>query len=125
VIAVVRTEVSILSEMPQAAELFLEGTPSLEGEAKTFLADPLSQKVIDTLISELDSKAGEFLPDEVETLPKKIGALTGVKGKALFMPIRAAITGKTHGPELKLILPLLGRETALKRIHELRKQAVL
>lgn len=41
---------------------------------------------------------------------------TGRKGKDLFMPLRRAITGMDHGPELKVLLPLIGRERAVKRL---------
>ena len=34
---------------------------------------------------------------------------TGAKGKALFQPLRLALTGREHGPELKLLLPLIGQ----------------
>lgn len=41
---------------------------------------------------------------------------TGRKGKTLFMPLRLALTGLHHGPELANLLPLLGRERALARL---------
>jgi glutamyl-tRNA synthetase len=41
---------------------------------------------------------------------------TGAKGKALFMPLRLALTAHEHGPELKNLLPLIGRERALARL---------
>ena len=41
---------------------------------------------------------------------------TGAKGKALFMPLRQALTGLDHGPELKALLPLIGRERVLARL---------
>ena len=41
---------------------------------------------------------------------------TGRKGKELFMPLRRALTGMDHGPELKTLLPLIGRERAVKRL---------
>ncbi|CAK0764956.1 Glutamate--tRNA ligase [Azospirillaceae bacterium] len=41
---------------------------------------------------------------------------TGVKGKALFMPLRRALTGREHGPELKTVLPLIGRGRAVARV---------
>jgi glutamyl-tRNA synthetase len=40
----------------------------------------------------------------------------GVKGKALFMPLRLALTGRPHGPEMKKLLPLIGLERARKRL---------
>ena len=45
-----------------------------------------------------------------------IKSKTDRKGKDLFMPIRKAITGTEHGPELKHILPLIKRETVIKRL---------
>lgn len=42
---------------------------------------------------------------------------TGRRGKELFMPIRKALTGMESGPELKALLPLIGREKVLKRLE--------
>ncbi len=42
---------------------------------------------------------------------------TGRKGKELFMPLRKALTAQEHGPELKMILPLIGRERAIARLN--------
>jgi glutamyl-tRNA synthetase len=41
---------------------------------------------------------------------------TGRKGRALFRPLRLALTGEEHGPELKDLLPLMGRDRALLRL---------
>jgi glutamyl-tRNA synthetase len=43
-------------------------------------------------------------------------AATGRKGKALFMPLRLALTGRHDGPELKSLLLLLGRKACLDRL---------
>ena len=43
-------------------------------------------------------------------------AATGRKGKPLFMPLRLALTGLDHGPELADLLPLMGRERVLARL---------
>ena len=42
---------------------------------------------------------------------------SGRKGKALFMPLRLALTGLDHGPELAQLLPLIGRDKALERLR--------
>ena len=47
---------------------------------------------------------------------ESVKAATGRKGKALFMPLRLALTGLDHGPELAQLLPLIGRERALERL---------
>ena len=41
---------------------------------------------------------------------------TGRKGKALFLPLRQALTGLDHGPDMGALLPLIGRDEALKRL---------
>ena len=41
---------------------------------------------------------------------------TGRKGKTLFMPLRLALTGEDHGPELRDLLPLMGRARVAERL---------
>ena len=43
---------------------------------------------------------------------------TGRKGKELFMPLRQALTGMNHGPELDVLLPLIGSAQTRKRLHK-------
>lgn len=47
---------------------------------------------------------------------KAVQAATGKKGRDLFHPLRLALTGLDHGPELKKLLPLMGRTRALARL---------
>jgi glutamyl-tRNA synthetase len=71
---------------------------------------------------ELIAVAREHLPAEPfdETTwgawTKAVGAATGKKGRALFHPLRLALTGREQGPELKLLLPLIGRARAERRL---------
>jgi glutamyl-tRNA synthetase len=41
---------------------------------------------------------------------------SGRKGRALFLPLRVALTGQEHGPDMKALLPLIGRERAIARL---------
>ena len=72
----------------------------------------------------------EFLKDSCKLLPEgdwdvstwdqwigKIKTETGRMGKQLFMPLRLSLTGQEHGPELKLLLPLIGRKKVEKRLN--------
>ena len=45
-----------------------------------------------------------------------VKAKTGRKGRALFHPLRLALTGRENGPELKVLLPMIGRDRALARL---------
>ena len=51
-----------------------------------------------------------------KTWTEAVKTATGRKGKPLFMPLRLALTGLDHGPELAQLLPLIGREKALERL---------
>ncbi|WP_404336002.1 glutamate--tRNA ligase [Sphingomonas sp. MMS12-HWE2-04] len=51
--------------------------------------------------------------------PALTGALkevTGRKGRALFLPLRLALTGREHGPDMAALLPLIGRARAIERL---------
>ena len=50
-------------------------------------------------------------------LTDALKASTGRKGKALFLPLRRALTGLDHGPDMKALLPLIGRERAVARLR--------
>ncbi|MBY0578606.1 MAG: glutamate--tRNA ligase [Burkholderiales bacterium] len=58
------------------------------------------------LTPELDFKA----------FAQRVREKTGAQGKKLFMPLRAALTGQTHGPEMPRVLPLIGYERARHRL---------
>jgi glutamyl-tRNA synthetase len=71
---------------------------------------------------------GDFLKAAAESLPeaidsdtwpawtKALAAATDRKGKALFQPLRLALTGREHGPEMKNLLPLIGSARAKARL---------
>lgn len=78
------------------------------------------------MVADLDK---EFLLQALNILPndlvtdqtwhiwtKKISEVTGRQGKELFRPLRLAITGAVHGPEMKNILPLLDRPEIARRL---------
>ena len=48
-------------------------------------------------------------------------ATSGRKGKALFMPLRQALTGRDHGPDMAALLPLIGRDEAVARLKAAAK----
>ncbi len=71
----------------------------------------------------LAAKAAALLPPEPwdETTwgawTAAVAAQTGAKGRGLFHPLRLALTGRGDGPELKKLLPLIGRTKALARLE--------
>ncbi|WP_036285595.1 glutamate--tRNA ligase [Methylocystis sp. ATCC 49242] len=85
-------------------------------------------RVVDGEISPIHEDAG-FIGEAAQLLPAEpwdettwsawtgaVKAATGRKGKALFHPLRLALTGEESGPELAALLPLIGRHKALARL---------
>ncbi|WP_333605937.1 glutamate--tRNA ligase [Novosphingobium sp.] len=52
-----------------------------------------------------------------KALTEALKGATGRKGKALFLPLRQALTGMDHGPDMAALLPLIGRDAALERLR--------
>ena len=69
------------------------------------------------------ARAAELLPPEPWSdatwgvWTKALQAETGRKGKDLFAPLRMALTGLPHGPDMKSLLPLIPRERALRLLR--------
>lgn len=73
--------------------------------------------------SELLAKASDLLPEEPwdeatwSTWTSAVAAATGAKGRALYHPLRLALTARENGPELRKLLPLIGRARVLARLN--------
>jgi glutamyl-tRNA synthetase len=56
-----------------------------------------------------------------KALTGALGTQTGRKGKSLFLPLRLALTGREHGPDMNALLPLIGRQRAVERLTRAAK----
>jgi glutamyl-tRNA synthetase len=68
------------------------------------------------------AEAARLLPDILDAgawsaWTDAVKAATGRKGKMLFLPLRKALTGLDHGPEMGPLLPLIGRDAAMARLE--------
>jgi glutamyl-tRNA synthetase len=85
----------------------------------TVVAGPLAPVIEDPGFA---AQAAALLPPEPwddtswGAFTKAVGAATGAKGRALYHPLRLALTGRENGPELKTLLPLIGRARAEARL---------
>ena len=85
------------------------------------------ERAIEPIVEDLAflQAAGENLPQEPwdETTWKawtgRVAQETGRKGRALFHPLRLALTARENGPELAKLLPLIGRAKASARLRGL------
>ena len=64
----------------------------------------------------------EVTPETVKTMLKSIMKELKLKGQFVYMPIRVALSGQQHGPDLFLIIGILGKDLALRRIERALKK---
>jgi nondiscriminating glutamyl-tRNA synthetase len=106
------------SDIVALTDLFFAETVEDEEEAAVVLAEeqvPVVLAAFLTKVKENDAEA--FTVDGIKDWIKAVQKETGFKGKQLFMPIRAALTGQTHGSDLNQSISLLGRDKVINRLN--------
>lgn len=116
----VRESCSRLDEIPGKVDFLFGDLVITEEDALNEIKGEQVPQLIAQFKEEL-STVDEVDMDFASTVMKKIQKATGVKGKGLYMPVRAAISGNVHGPELKNIICLLGKDELLRRLNEAEK----
>lgn len=114
-----KERLNFVSEITQHMNIFFGEETSFENdEAREILNGEQVVELLKALLEELqaiDEIDEEFAGSIFKVLKKK----TGVKGKNLFMPVRCAVTGQMHGPDMGKILIALGKELTSKRVNHL------
>lgn len=120
---------AVRDRLPEGAEepfwLAIRGNLDLLTEARGWW-----QVVAGTVVPPPQEAERDYLRAALEALPSEpwdegswgawtaaLREATGRKGRALFLPLRLALTGEEHGPEMKPLLPLIGRERAVQRLR--------
>jgi len=97
-----------LGKVSEAGELWTlieNATPIIDADDAEFIA--IAKSVL---------PEGDWSTDTWGQWLSEIKKVSDRKGKGLFMPLRKALTGMEHGPELDKMLPLIGREKTLARL---------
>ncbi|MEW6095996.1 MAG: glutamate--tRNA ligase [bacterium] len=116
VVDLVKSHLNCLSEITDNVDYLFNSEVILEDESKEVLKGDMATQVLDCFYKKLE-KMDDLTTEKISGMIKDIGKEIGVRCKDLFLPIRAALTGKIHGPELPKIISVLGKEICLKRIR--------
>lgn len=117
VIRTVQDNLGNLSEIRDYVGLLTDQPVAMDPEALEALKSPQAVKVLSGM-RDLLKGYGRITEETSLGLLEELRQKVGIEGKGLMMPLRAAITGKTQGPELVKILTLLDTETILKRLEQ-------
>lgn len=112
-------QVSYGAEVVEASELFFRDELHIDDAAKEELASETAPIVIEAMREQLvNLDEAEFTAENIKPLTKAVQKETGIKGRQLFMPIRIAVSGQMHGPELPSVIEVLGKEKAINHIDQ-------
>ena len=98
------TRVAEAADWWQVIEGPIDG-PAFDDETHAYLAQAAAA-----------AESTDWAGDPWHALTATLKDTTGRKGKALFLPLRQALTGRDHGPDMAALLPLIGRDRALARL---------
>ena len=111
-------QMSFGAEIVELSGLFFKDELVYDEDAKEILGDETVPEVLGAFLNEVNALP-EFTDAEIKAAIKRVQKETGHKGKKLFMPIRVAVTGQAHGPDLPKAIALLGREKVKMRLEGL------
>jgi glutamyl-tRNA synthetase len=117
-IDVVRDNVELPSDVAGWADRLSADSLSIDEPERT-VVQSAGETFFNAALHQLD--AG---PDSFKSFAKAVGKAAGVKGKQLFMPLRIALTGVTHGPEMARVWDWLGEDRCRTRLQAALKLCV-
>ena len=116
IVTAVQEKIHALSEIVDYLPIFTGEEVIVENEEA---AQVLEEEQVPQVIEALRSKLAEMdilEPDAVKKALKAITKETKLGGRKVYMPLRVALTGQMHGPELHYIIPILGKDLIVKRL---------
>jgi glutamyl/glutaminyl-tRNA synthetase len=114
VVSAIKNYINKLDEAAEQSKVYYSQV-SLNGEQNEIVKSETSKQVFALLLSKIEQLL-EITTDNFKPALSEVQKESGIKGKNLFMPVRLALTGEEHGPELGLIAYVLGKDEVLKRL---------
>lgn len=120
---VFKTSMEVLKDAEELFRPICDKHFLITEEANEALGWETSRAVLEVWLKNLESRAAEYMTEaEFLALQDLVKNETGAKGKNLFMPLRVAVIGKPHGAELKILVPLLRRQSLIHRAQQVLKR---
>ncbi|MDR1473878.1 MAG: glutamate--tRNA ligase [Lactobacillales bacterium] len=119
IVALYQPQLNYGEEIVRLTNLFFKEEFVVNNEAKEVLNGKTVPLILTIFCDKLKATPkDEWVRDNIFLKIKEVQKETGVKGKNLFMPIRIAVSGKMHGPELPDTIELLGKEVVIAHIEQ-------
>ncbi|MBN2180043.1 MAG: glutamate--tRNA ligase [Deltaproteobacteria bacterium] len=116
VVNMARDYVYRLSDMVEHATMFYEDL-TFSDEDRILIEEENAQRLYSFWVEELEKKA-DWDPEEISSLIKRATGEMGIKGKNFYFPLRLALFGSCHGPDIPTLIDILGRDGSVKRLKD-------
>lgn len=118
VVASVQEHLQYIAQITDHVGIYFEDRVVMENEeAEAVLQDEDIPRVMAAFRQKIQ-EADQLKPEKVKDILKSLTKELKLGGKKVYMPVRVALTGQTHGPELHYIIPILGRDRILVRLAQ-------
>ncbi|MDU5336986.1 glutamate--tRNA ligase [Enterococcus sp.] len=117
VVSLYQPQMSYAAEITEVSSLFFQDQLELDDAAKEVLAGEGVSTVLNAFKAQLEAMETVDAAGVLAAI-KAVQKETGIKGKNLWMPIRVAVSGVVHGPELPETVEILGKEKALAHLAQ-------
>ena len=111
-----QTQISYGSELKEYLVPFLLEKPSFSPIELQIINSPTSKLAIETLKTKLQAVDASI--DDIKNIIVNTQLLSGVSGKAFYLPLRLLLTRSTQGAEIDEIIKFLGKEEVLRRLSQ-------
>lgn len=121
IIDAVKDNLHFLAELPELTEVFQPKLLKIDVEESPELVEMLEQESSKKVFAALAAAFEDYetvTKEDFLSIMKSVQKETGVKGKELWMPVRIALTGEAHGPELPAVIEILGRDACVQRFRD-------
>jgi nondiscriminating glutamyl-tRNA synthetase len=108
--------IDTFADLYEQTRIFLK-PPIFDEEAKECLSSITSQRVVSELKNELARLEAPLTPEQFKTVIKTVGERAEVRGKELYFPVRAAVTGSVHGPDIARVSAIKGRDETIELLE--------
>lgn len=121
-VALYQEQMTAASDIVDLSDVFFRTHLELDAEGIEVMSGEQVPAVLSAFLAKIE-QSDEFNAQKIASMIKEVQKETGFKGKQLFMPIRVALTGQTHGRDLNQTIWLLGKGRVLDRLRSQIKGA--
>jgi nondiscriminating glutamyl-tRNA synthetase len=119
ILEAVRSHLAVFGEINEQLDPFIPNFDEARAAAReALLEDARAGEIVSTAARNLQALDG-WGEGAIDTALREAGKEVGASGRALFEPLRIALTGQSHGPPLRAVIIVLGRAETLRLLNEI------